>query len=189
MRWVLLLMSLASSPAMAEVESWYTYWGIGLANHKHPDDLDQAFDQAAAQPGVTRLQISLELLGFYWPLANQRTLLGGIVTGSADNLSDDYGNSIQLNQYLYAFSAMHFFGNEPGQGFFLRGDVGLARAVLEDSGGYGATSDTGQGLLVGGGYGFAISEQSRLILNATYSSKQIEGETYGATTFNIAGLW
>lgn len=180
--------ALTSAPAMAEVESWYTYWGIGFANHQHPDDLDDAFNAAESQPGVDRFQLSLELLGFYWPMRDNRTLLGGIIDATTDALSDDYGNSLELNQYLYAFSAMHFFGEEPGQGFFVRGDIGFARAVVTSSFGDDA-SDMGQGLLIGGGYGWPVSEESRLILNVTYSNKQIESESFGVTTFNIAGLW
>lgn len=179
---------LCSPPALADVESWYTYWGIGLADHSYPDELDRAFSEAEAQPGVSRNEMSLDMLGFYWPLANNKTILGFVVSGSFDALDYGYGSS-QLNQYLYSVSAMRFAGDEPGEGFFVRGDIGLAKAVFDTAYGETIESDSGYGFLGGAGYGFVISGETRLLLSTTYSSSELEGETYSTLAFNVAGLW
>jgi len=182
------LAALCCTPAWAEVETWYAYWGIGTADHGYPAQLEQAFREADAQPGVDRTEMSLDVLGFYWPLASKKTILGFVVSGSFDALDDGY-TSVQLNQYLYSFSTMRFAGDEPGKGFFVRGDLGLAKAVMTSSYGGDVASDTGYGYLAGAGYGFAVSEKTRILLSATYSNKDIEGDSFSTFGFNIGGLW
>lgn len=183
-----LAVALVSTPAAAEVESWYTYWGIGSADHHYPGDLDSAFRQADAYPGVARTEMSLEMLGFYWPLESEKMIVGFVISGSFDALDDGY-SSVQLDQYLYGLSAMRFAGNEPGKGFFVRADGGLARAALTSTYGGDLWSESGFGVLGGVGYGVAISEQTRILLSATYSNSRIDGATYSTLAFTVGGLW
>ena len=65
---------------------------------------------------------------------------------------------INIYNYLYAISAMHFLTHEIGQGLFVRADVGLARqseeidvGVAEEEGEIEieVTSDWGTGFLLG----------------------------------------
>jgi hypothetical protein len=183
----LLLLLLCPLQSFAAQEDWYAYWSIGTADNHYPGDLDTLLDTLDSLPGVDRTQGSIDMLGFYWPQDNNLSV-GFVISGSWDHFQTPVGD-VQFNQYLYAVSAMKFFGKEIGDGFFLRGDFGLAKAVF-DAGYYGsATSDTGTGFLLGAGYGIPVSEDSRLLLSVNVSNKDIEGDTVSAVTFNIGGLW
>ncbi len=177
-----------SSPALAEVEPWYAYWGIGITDNSYPKDIEESFNAIESLPGINRTDGAIDMLGFYWPLQNDQTILGFVISGSYDRL-DDGKTFLQLNQYLYSLSTMHFFGEAPGHGFLLRGDIGVSKTLVQTSFSGDTRSDSGSGFLVGTGYGLPISEGSRLILGINYSNKKIEGDTYSSTTFSIAGLW
>lgn len=174
--------------AAAEMESWYTYWSIGGANHSYEEPLESAVNAADDFPGVGRTETSIDMFGFYWPLANERTAAGFVISGSADRLEDSFGH-IQLNQYLYGGSVMHFFGDEVGDGLFLRGDLGFSKLVADSSWGDPVDSDTGSGILLGVGYGIPVTEGFRLLLSLTASNNNVEGHDYKTTAFKIGGMW
>ncbi len=187
-----LVLGMWASPSMADVEPWYTYWSLGISQHSYPAELQYWVDVLEAQSNVEKTEISIDMLGIYWPIADNKTIIGGVVSGTADRFEATslYGSEyVQINQYLYGVSAMRFTGDEPGDGFFIRGDVGIAKIALDSSFYNTVTSESGTGFLVGVGYGIAVSEESRLILSANFTSKKIEGETYSATMFSIGGLW
>jgi len=96
---------------------------------------------------------------------------------------------VQINQYLYGVSGMQFFGREIGDGFFVRGDVGLARIVVVDNVSVAAASDIGFGYLLGAGYALPVSRDSRILFSVNFSDKQVEGDSWKAMTFTIGGLW
>jgi opacity protein-like surface antigen len=184
---LLLLVLLCPLQSFAAQEDWYAYWSIGGAANHYPGNLDSFLESIDSLPGVDRTQGSIDMLGFYWPMPNKLSL-GFVISGSWDNFQTPFGD-VQYNQYLYGASAMKFFGKEIGDGFFLRGDVGFAKGVL-DAGYYGtSTSDTGLGFLLGLGYGIPVSEDSRVLLGINVSNKDINDETVSAVTFNVGGLW
>lgn len=185
---LLSLLVLSPVSAIAEVEDWYTYWAIGPADHNYGGELDSVMGAADSIPGIDRTEIGLDMFGFYWPYDNT-TMMGFVISGSYDRLEDNFGDYMQLNQYLYGFSTMHFFGSEIGDGFYVRGDVGIAKMVLDSS--FGATigSDTGTGFLLGVGYAWPVSAQSRVMLGMGLSRKNIEGDTVSSTVLTIGGLW
>lgn len=174
--------------ASAEVESWYTYWAIGLANPDYPGTLNSDINTLDSIPGVNRTKTGYDMFGFYWPHQNN-DMLGFVVSGASDRLEDSLNNYIQINQYLYSFSAMRFFGKEIGDGFYVRGDIGLAKANIDTNFAGSATSNTGTGFLLGLGYAIPVSEQSRFMFGISLSHKSIESESYSATSFTIGGLW
>jgi opacity protein-like surface antigen len=185
---LLSLSMLFPAVASAEVEDWYTYWAIGFADHDYPGELDAVIDIADSLPGVDRTETGYDMLGFYWPY-NNNTMMGFVISGSSDRLEDSSGDYIQINQYLYGFSAMHFLGREIGDGFYLRGDAGITKINLDSNFGNDLNSDNGTGFLFGIGYAWPVSEQSRILLGLNMSSKSVEGDTYNSTTFVIGGLW
>lgn len=185
---LLSLLIIFPTSASAEVEEWYTYWAIGPANHNYGGDLDAAMDAVDSLPGIERTETGIDMFGFYWPYDNN-TMMGFVISGSFDRLEDNFGDYIQLNQYLYGFSTMHFLGREIGDGFYLRGDIGFAKMVLSDSFGTDIGSDTGTGFLLGAGYSWPLSEQSRIMLGIGLSSKKIEGDNISSTVITIGGLW
>lgn len=182
-----LTISLPTS-ASAEVEEWYTYWAIGSANHNYPNDLDNAIAVVDSIPGVDRTEIAYDMFGFNWPYDNNTTL-GFVISGSSDRLEDSFGDYIQFNHYLYGFSAMRFFGREIGDGFYVRGDAGIAKIRMDTNIGFQLTSDNGTGYLLGFGYAWPISGQSRVLIGMRFSNSSIEGDNVSSTAFTIGGLW
>lgn len=126
------------------------------------------------------------MLGFYWPLSN-KTLLGFVNSGSADRFEDSYGY-VQVNQYLYGLSSIHFFGNTIGHGFYVRGDVGIAKINVNSNFGI-AISNNGHGFLSGIGFGWPISRETRILFGFTMSSYPVESENHTATSLTSGGLW
>lgn len=188
---LLIVLSLNVAPAVhADVEPWYAYWGIGMARANYPTEVQNAVEELDSFPGVDRTQVASDMLGFYFPAENQKTIYGFVISGAGDRLQDTTNTNIyiQINQYIYGLSAMHFLGNEPGDGLFVRGDAGFARMVVDSPFLTGAT-EWGNGILLGAGYGWAMSRDTRLLFSASLSSSRIDGNSYSSTMFTIGGLW
>lgn len=169
-------------------ESWYTYWALGIAMPSYTGELNDLMNAIDDLPGVSRTRIDMDLLGFYKPFNNHRTAVGFVLNGAGDRLSkgDDW---IQINQYLYALSAMHFFNANIGKGFFGRIDIGFAKFVSKNSENYSFGSDWGFGFNIGGGYGFPVSPGTRILINANYGYKSVEGDSYGKFNISVGGLF
>lgn len=171
-------------------ESWYTYWGLGVAKIKYPTETDESLDSFEAA-GADKTTIALDLFGFYWPLQSKQTMLGFIV----NTVSDTYemnGVELAVRQYTYSFSTMTFFGPNIGSEWFLRGDIGVAKYQLEVTG-LGATveesSKSGLGVLVGGGYAWAIGTETRLLLNLNYANRNVKSEKVSTTALTLGVLF
>lgn len=188
-----------SGPAHArdnQLESWYTYWGLGYVDNTYPGELQDVLDEIDDLPGgdVDHLALALDMFGFYWPRGD-RTLVGGIVNGSVDTyevslLGEDL--EIDIYNYLYGISAMHFLANQIGQGPFVRIDLGLARHVAESDALGEETkeaSDWGTGILLGGGYGFPVTSGTRLLVNANFALRRVEGEQTSSLVLSLNGLF
>ncbi len=180
-----------TSLAENKLESWYTYWGIGYSNVSYPSEMDEFMDDIKDLPGVTQTSISLDILGFYWPLG-EKTILGFIINGWGDryqisSLVDD--EFLQMNGYLYSCSCMHYLNNRIGKGLFLRADIGPARLGVTSTGVEDVNSDWGYGALLGGGFGIPVSQGTRILINANYSLRIIENDTYGALQISLGGLF
>ena len=173
-----------------KLESWYIYWGLGYADNAYPDDLEEVLDDLEDLPGVDHLALSLDMFGFYWPRSD-RTLVGGIVNGSADTY-EVVGVEMNIYNYLYAFSVIHFLTNRIGQGPFVRADVGFARHVVETNI-FGvkddAVSDWGTGILLGGGMGFPVTSGTRVLLNGNLALRRVEGDVTTTIGISINGLF
>lgn len=174
--------------ARAEPESWYTYWGVGWQGNSYPDGLESTLD-GLKDAGFDSLGVSVDLLGFYWPVGSDSTLIAGVVlNGGGDRYykGDDW---LQVSTYLVGLSAMKFFGSEAGAGFFLRGDAGLAWYAVSDSEDNSGRSDMGYGGLVGAGYGIPVSAGTRILLNVNYALRHAEGEDIGSLGISVGGLF
>ncbi|MCJ8314968.1 MAG: hypothetical protein HRU38_22990 [Saccharospirillaceae bacterium] len=186
---ILSVLTISSTFSQAEVESWYTFWSMGFASHTYPAEVQEVFNDKPAY--VTRIQVATDVLGFYWPFPDERTILGFVVNSSGDALSDGY-NTVQFTQTSVAISAMRFFGSEPGDGFFVRGDVGSTSLSISQDGYSVATTESGLGLLAGIGYGIKMSEGTRILLSTSFARNAIPtetGETFNSLRFTIGGLW
>jgi len=173
--------------AQAATENWYGYWGAGTGSIKYPSSISQQVDTLRNSPGVDATNLTMDLLGFYWPVDwADNSIAGFVIHSDSERLESDYGWG-QMNLYLYSFSFMRFFGREPGDGFFVRGDVGFATGLVEYSDGSSAESDDGFGLLFGIGYGIKVNEGMRVLLNFSHAERDLDDESWGATSLS-AGL-
>lgn len=167
-------------------ESWYTLWAFGFGSTTYSDDdLNDAFDEAEDAPGVDRSRLALDILGFYWPHEGHKSMSGFVVSGFADTISGP-GGDVTINQYTYSYSYHQFFGSNIGDQWFWRGDVGLSRAVvIIDTTSFDAddSTDLKLGGLLGGGYGWGIGQETRMLVGAYYAHRQLEDES--ASDFSV----
>ena len=178
---------LATAQEKNKLEKWYTYWALGAAGISYPSELQDIMDNLKDMPGVDHMSLGIDFLGFYWP-KGENTMIGGIINGFTDTYEAG-SNEMAINGYLFGFSAMHFFQNRIGKGPFVRGDIGFARLVLDTNFTVDAESDWGFGALLGGGYGFPVSPETRVLIGATYSLLSVEGESYSCLQISIGGLF
>jgi len=175
--------------AQAAQESWYTYWGIGWASNSYSGEVGNVLE-SAKDDGLDHVSLSLDMLGFYWPLpGNPKTLLGFVVNGTGDRYDGGKDDWVQVNSYILGVSSMHFFGREPGAGFFIRADLGMAVFSVSSSGDDSENSDIGYGGLIGGGYGIPVSEGTRILININYAYKHAAGDTVGSLGISVGGLF
>jgi hypothetical protein len=147
-------------------EDWYTLWGLGFSWIDYGSaDLNTAMKDADKLAGVTRTRSNSDLLGFYWPASGHRALHGFILRSRSDTLNSQ-GQSISVSQSQFSYSFQRFFGANIGDGVFVRGDIGPSRYSVTYSGDITSigVSDWGLGLLAGGGYSWAIGEETRMLL-------------------------
>jgi hypothetical protein len=168
-------------------ESWYTYWEFGYAKTFYPKEVQDKLDVIKEIPGMNHNSVNAGVLGFYWPLKDNKTIMGGIIDANADQFEYS-GKWMQMNQYQLSFSTMHFI-NTIGKGFFLRGDIGFSKLLVQEKGKDQDNSDTGFGLLFGGGYAIPVTPGTRILLNANYALRRIEGDIYSRIAFNIGGMF
>ena len=177
-----------------ELESWYTYWGLGVVDNTYPDESE--FEDLS---GLEHTALAMDMFGFYWPI-NQRTLVGGIVNSSVDSYKIDVifaSLEASVYNFLYSASAMHFLMHEIGRGPFVRADAGLALHRIETKGGILGeeeergewTSEWGTGFLLGGGYGIPVTSGTRLLINANVSVRRVEGEQTTSIGLTLNGLF
>lgn len=185
---LLFFMAVQSESAESRLESWYTYWGIGTVNPSYPEDVEDILDFLEILPGTTRTAISLDFLGFYWPIQD-RYLLGGVINSFGDRIEVD-SEGLNIIGVTYGLSLHYFPQRHIGQGFFIRSDVGPAfMAVTSDDGSVDETSDWGLGGLVGVGWSQPITSGTRLTFQVNGSLRQVEGESSRALSFTLGGLF
>lgn len=163
------------------IESWYLCFAVGYAKPEYPGPLQRSLDAVAGMG--SHAAVSLDFPGVYFPLQNRHTVIGGVLNGVGDRYEVN-SQSMQINHYTLGLSVMHFVTAEIGDGLFLRGDIGIASLAVDVSG-TTSTSDTGFGVLIGGGYAFPVSSETRILLNLNFASRKVEGDNYGALGINV----
>jgi hypothetical protein len=177
-----------------ENESWYWQFALhGGTVRYQPSSLEQSVDSLRNNKDIKHISAGLDL-SFLWPLANQQTAMGITLNGTSDSLNytaTGTGSSITISSSLLGFSVQHFLMSNIGDGFFVRGDIGLGSTTLTLKNILGVDkSDTEQGLGVGVGLGYSIplSSQTRLPLFIKYNLVTAKDNFQSrALTFN-AGL-
>lgn len=173
-------------------EDWYTLWGFGLSSVDYEKEVQLSVNTIKSASGVSRTTVNVDLFGFYWPDSSFKTMYGVILNANNDAFENkDFQLSIM--QYTLAFSVYHFFGANIGDGWFMRGDIGPSRFVVEahsrTDGTITGRSDYGLGLMLGGGYSFVIGKETRMPLGLYLAYRSAEGETMTTANINLGFLF
>jgi hypothetical protein len=151
-----------------KLQSWYTLWSVGWTHVSYPQSIDDQIELIKALPGYSHQLLAFDVLGFYKPVIDERTILGGIINGTIDRHAVD-NQSLVIGELQLSASAIRFVQNRIGQGFFLRLDLGLAHN-LTDGDNRDRMTDWGLGTLVGAGFGLPVTSGIRLMLSGLYAS-------------------
>ncbi|MEQ1665883.1 MAG: hypothetical protein ABL927_10960 [Bdellovibrionales bacterium] len=172
-------------------EDWYTLWGLGISGISYSDkSLQAAVDIMDRTPGIDHSASNFDLFGFYWPMADRKSMQGFIINVLSDSFTA--GNeSLTIDQNLYAYSYHKFYGANIGDGWFLRGDIGLVKDIVEVKGtlAFTSTSKTGFGVLAGGGYGWGIGTDTRMLLGLYVSSRKASNIASSASNIGFSFLF
>ena len=147
----------------SNVESWYTYWGLGLPVLNYPTEIQNIIDLLGDTDEVSNSSFNTDMFGFYWHI-QPNTIAGFVANINGDSyfLGEEF---IQIDQYLYSLSVIHYLNDSFGSGLFFRGEGGVAVLTLSSSIGEKITSENGFGILLGGGWSFDFGGK-RLFHNA-----------------------
>ena len=176
---------LSAQTVWAKAEPWYFNMGIGWGSPSYPSQLQSALSGLKAA-GVSNVPIAIDL-GFYWPIKTA-SVLGVCINGLSDSYTQNTTEMSVVQTGIFA-SGMQFFGKEPGDGFFVRGDLGGGRAAVTLNSSLAATSEYGLGVGAGIGYGFPVSDETRLLLQGNYMYRRIEGNDYGSLGITLNGFF
>lgn len=182
---VITSLTLLSFNASAHTESWYFHFALGYGIPHYPSEVKDAVDQIK-DAGASSTPVAVDL-GFYWPSFSESLIMGVSLNGMNDAYEKN-GNEISIIKTGLYFSTMKTFSNEPGDGFFLRGDVGFPRLAVNTNFAGDDSSKFGFGFVLGGGYGFSFGG-TRLLLQAHHAISRVEGDTYGTTSLLVGGLF
>ena len=127
------ILSAPSYGAESKMERWYTLWNIGYGQNGYPLELQEVLDEINDQPNVEHSvgMTVADVLGFYVPLGEQ-TLIGTIINANADVYEwKDGETQVDIYNYIWGASVIHFPNAKIGQGGFVRTDLGLAFVSAE----------------------------------------------------------
>jgi hypothetical protein len=152
------ILLITSTTSFAQQESWYWGFGLGPGLSTYSGDLGTSVSNLSSKSSIGLAGD----LAFYFPVADGKTVIGP----SLFFVNNFINSSISIYQGAVAFSILHSFGSEPGDGFFLRADLGFgelsASSTVYAS---GTTVSLGSALAtaVTVGYGLPVSQQTRLL--------------------------
>ena len=170
-------------------QTWYTVWGLGFSSVSYDDDdLDEMLEFLDGLPGVDRTTINIDMLGFYFPSRDGRSLVGFIVNGVGDRFDFD-GDWFQVNGYTLSASAIHYTQATMGKGPFVRGDLGFSRLAIDSSGFGEESSDWGFGGLLGAGVSYPLTPGTFLAVTASYAFRRIAGNGVGNWGLAVTGTF
>jgi len=158
--------------------------GAGYGYPGYPSELEEAFSDLDALPGVDRIQLSVGLaLGL--AISDQGYFMAR-VDGVGDRLDDGYDYH-QMNVYLYSLGFRYY---PSVTGLYLEGCIGGSRAVFQSSleGTYVSEFDAGYGI----GVGYSFNDNPRgfgLTLEARYGMLSIEGDPVSAFMLLLSLCW
>jgi hypothetical protein len=192
-------MSTAESIAIGDLpsknESWYIFSSLGIAPIEYAPSINESIQSFTGENNMNNLGLSLDALGIYWPLKNNKSIFGGVlglvyedyktqgVFSETPTTTINQWANLKFWQYSLTASFMHFFGQNVGDGIFLRGDLGISSFSGTLNVSYTANNSDLQGenqdfsyewgpsFLLGGGYSWPLSLSTRFMGTLSYSVK------------------
>ncbi|MDH5394079.1 MAG: hypothetical protein OEY11_12895 [Gammaproteobacteria bacterium] len=187
---VSLLTLLLSTNLAAEPEDWYFNASIGVADKQNPDSVEQAIVAEEDYYGVSRVTVAIDV-GFYWPVFNTSMLLGVVKNISSDSVRSVSGSGIISHTIDYnGLSAIYFFRETIGDGFFIRGDAGSAAAEYQFYEIFRVGDGSGSSRLIGVGYSKALyGNKTRLIFSLNSVRSVIEDREFNTNQLMMGFMW
>lgn len=176
-------------------ESWYLLFGGGVSSHSYQGEFKDTIKAIDDLNGKTSRSMGATIdLGVYWPVNHHKSMLGVGIESSAEQYSNNDQTSgdvtATITQRLLAFSAIHSFGQNLGDGWFVRGDAGIAQAsIIFDDLFVGSKTKSGMGLLLGGGYGIPIGMDTRVLLFLNVSTRHFDSKRFTVSTLGADFLF
>lgn len=179
-------------------EFWYLYWGLGWANFQYSADIQNNIDIFSKTPSTSHFPFYFELASPYFSLFQKPLLLGWILhvgwdqfrVGGTDTIPK---SDIRGIHQMTGPSAFYFFGQAPGQGPFVRLDMGLAWMDVKIESTTGQTlfsaDKNGYGVTGGGGYSHPITNETRLLYQVLYSYRKFKSDDLSILTFGLGWLF
>jgi|GEM_PF-5348182 len=162
-------------------ESWYFDFGFGWVSPGYGSETNALIDKLKdIGTGFKRTPVAVDL-GFYWPKEDKRSVVGVSLFGVNDKIEVS-GYTIEVTQSVIAASWIQYFGENVGDGFWGRADLGLGKASTSTKVPAGAAaisdaaSDWGFAIQLGAGYSLPVSPETRLSLGLYYSSLRVEDD-------------
>lgn len=170
-------------------ESWYNYWGLGLASSKYSFSTQSIINEFNGDYVLKGITWTADIFGFYFP-TGEKSMLGGILNARG-GVTNSNGIDSKVASYTFGPSFMYFFGKNIGDGWFVRADVGVTWAHfnlnnITDT----AVNNTqeGLGLLAGAGYALPVSQESRLMFNFYVTYRNVDDMAALSTIFSFGVL-
>ena len=171
---------------MEKLQGFYQVGGVGYAGVSYPGAMQQSIDRFRAISGASNYTGAIEW-GVYVPMGN-RMLVGDMNTAAIDYFNDG-SFTATMTQLSSSASALYFATGTIGNGFFVRGDLGLSYLAASNSEGFNAKSELGVGALAGVGYAVPVLGGTRGTINASYSIRGIESEPIGTLAFTVGVMF
>lgn len=176
-------------------ESWYIFSSVGLAPIEYAQSINESIESFTGETSMNNLGLSLDAVGIYWPLKNNKSILGGVfglvyekyntqgTFSETPTTTITQWGTLKFWQYSINASFLHFFGQNVGDGIFLRGDLGISSFdgtlnvsyTANDGDLQGENQDFsyewGPSFLLGGGYSWPFSLSTRLMSTLSFSVK------------------
>ena len=177
-------------------ESWYALWSFGGSDISYnPTGTNDVLEQVEEDPGVSRGEINFDFFGFYWPLKEKKVIRGFVINVISDSFKSN-GSEVTLRHNLYSYSVLGFTGDNIGDKWFWRVDIGLNKSSLDISGGETPIEASSRnfelGYLLGGGYAYPLGPGTRLLTGIYYTHRRINrnrGTSIRAVNVNVGFLF
>lgn len=179
-------MSLPAQTAAGD-RGLYHYWGAGLGGESFPGESRIDGEGKVVVEQRSASNVSAEVLGFYWPLRDHRTIVGVVSNGAFDG-EEMSKASFDLAEFTTSGSVMHFVTDTVGIGFLLRGDIGLAGRRVATTEGEERRTDLGIGIVLGMGYGFRAGG-GNVIAGANVVIRRVGSRNYNGYGLSVGLLW